>query len=62
MQDSAAQVRKERERWQRWRGELAGSDALTEHLTGHADEIGKDTENSKQPGSGVEVTRCTSAI
>jgi hypothetical protein len=45
MQDSAAQVRKERERWQRWRGELAGSDALTEHLTGHADEIGKDTES-----------------
>jgi len=31
--------------WLRWRGELAGSDALTEHLTGHADEIGEDIES-----------------
>ncbi len=28
--------------WQRWRGELAGSNVLAEHLTGHAAEMSKD--------------------
>jgi hypothetical protein len=33
------------EGWRRWRGELTGTDALTEHLTGHADEMGQDIES-----------------
>jgi len=46
MQNSAAWVRQEREKWQRWRGELTGSDALTELLAEHADEVSQENTGS----------------
>ena len=28
--------------WQRWRGRLAGTEALQEHMTDHADEVARE--------------------